>query len=155
MKDFGIALRQKREAKGLTVRGLGQLIDRSPTYVNDFEIAKKAYPPDPEMVRRLADALDWPVAEQLMALGYLDRGDSLVGNPFEVTDPRWKIVEALRDNDPFVVWGCLAMVEGAEQRDSEEMRKFRAAIRDPGVNARAERIIEYSRSQDGDTKSND
>lgn len=67
---YGEELRRRRDRRELTVRDLGRLIDRSPTFVTDFEINKKSNPPEPEMMSRLESVLGWAVADQLSAWGY-------------------------------------------------------------------------------------
>jgi hypothetical protein len=49
---------------------LAERIERSQTFVTDFELKKKANPPEPEMMRRLAQVLNWSEDEQLRSWGY-------------------------------------------------------------------------------------
>ena len=100
MKTYARELKQRREAAGLTTRRLGDRIDRSSSFVTDFELARKSNPPEPEMMRRLADALNWPVADQLRAWGYpVETGPVTLENPFDRNDIRWRVVEAMRALD--------------------------------------------------------
>jgi transcriptional regulator with XRE-family HTH domain len=70
MNGYATVLKARREQHKLTVRQLAERIERSTTFVTDFELKKKANPPEPEMMRRLAQALNWSVDEQLREWGY-------------------------------------------------------------------------------------
>ena len=100
MNNFASDLKTRREQRRLTVRALGDLIERSPTYIVDFELRKKSNPPEPEMMRRLAKVLNWSEDEQLRAWGYeLSSNEDRRGNPFPPNDPRWRIVVKLQRLD--------------------------------------------------------
>jgi hypothetical protein len=64
-------------------------------------LKKKANPPEPEMMRRLAQALNWSVDEQLREWGYeLSAGEAANrANPFPPSDPRWTLVVKLQRID--------------------------------------------------------
>ena len=108
MKNYGDELRYRRDRAGLTLRELAQLIDTSPTYVTDFENAKKSNPPEPAAMQRIATALDWPVIDQLAAWGYAVGGkpaqsakDDL--NPFPAGDRRRRIFEKIEWGNPLLL----------------------------------------------------
>ena len=106
MKHYGDELRYRRGRASLTIRDLAQLIDTSPTYVTDFENAKKSNPPDPPTMQRIAAALNWPVSDQLSAWGYADRGQPTgsPGNPFPSGDRRRDLFDAIDwDNEHLLV----------------------------------------------------
>lgn len=97
MNSYGRELKRRRDAASMTVRALGDLIERSGTFVTNFELGRASNPPEPEMMRRLAEALDWPVSEQLRAWGYaVDAAPVALVNPFPPEDIRWKLVEAMK-----------------------------------------------------------
>jgi transcriptional regulator with XRE-family HTH domain len=98
---YGAELKKRRDDKRLTTRELGDRIDRSPTFITDFEIGRKSNPPEPEIMLRLDDVLGWPVIDQLSAWGYKVTDDPPVvrANPFEQFDLRWHVVEAMRGID--------------------------------------------------------
>src|SRR4051794_12722360 len=94
MNGYANVLKARREQHKLTVRQLAERIERSTTFITDFELKKKANPPEPEMMRRLAQALNWSVDEQLREWGYeLAASDEPQrGNPFPPSDPRWQLI---------------------------------------------------------------
>ena len=96
MRGYAAALKMRREHAKLTVRELSGLIGRSTTFVTDFELRKKSNPPEPDMMRRLAQVLNWSEDEQLRAWGYQLGGDEQRGNPFPLDDPRWPLVEKVK-----------------------------------------------------------
>ena len=55
-KVFGQMLREKRLAKGLSLRAFARLVDVSPTYVSQVE-QDNVDPPTAERVRRMAELL--------------------------------------------------------------------------------------------------
>jgi transcriptional regulator with XRE-family HTH domain len=100
MNDYGRELKRRREVAGMTVRALGDLIERSGTFVTNFELGKTSNPPEPAMMARLAEALRWPVSEQLAAWGYaVESAPQALVNPFEPGDIRHRIVEEMRAID--------------------------------------------------------
>jgi transcriptional regulator with XRE-family HTH domain len=100
MNSYANELKARREQARLTAKTLADLIERSQTFVTDFELRKKANPPDPEMMRRLAEVLNWSEDEQLRSWGYTLSGEDDRANPFTLDDPRWHIVEQLRRIEP-------------------------------------------------------
>ena len=126
MIGYAKELKTRREAAGLTVRALGDLIGRSGTFVTDFELRKKSNPPDPETMRRLEDALGWAVSDQLRAWGYPlpDAPLSLV-NPFDRDDMRFRVVEELKAldlNGPDAAF--LRMYLRLKLRDLNDFRQY-------------------------------
>lgn len=106
MKHYGDELRYRRGRASLTIRELAQRIDTSPTYVTDFENAKKSNPPDPPTMHRIAEALNWPVPDQLSAWGYATRPHPAgsPGNPFPPGDRRRDVFDAIDwENDQLLV----------------------------------------------------
>jgi len=100
MRNYATALKMRRELAHMTVRELSEKIGRSSTFVTDFELKKKANPPEPDMMRRLSQALNWSEDEQLRAWGYeLSSNEDRRGNPFPPNDPRWRIVVKLQRLD--------------------------------------------------------
>src|SRR6478609_4572543 len=100
MRNYATALKMRRELAHMTVRELSEKIGRSSTFVTDFELKKKANPPEPDMMRRLSQALNWSEDEQLRAWGYeLSSTEDRRGNPFPLNDPRWRIVVKLQRLD--------------------------------------------------------
>ena len=99
MNGYATALKARREQANLTVRQLSERIERSTTFITDFELRKKSNPPEPEMMERLAAALNWPVVEQLRDWGYAIGDAEQRANPFERSDPRWQLVEKLKQVD--------------------------------------------------------
>jgi transcriptional regulator with XRE-family HTH domain len=89
MNGYATVLKARREQHKLTVRQLAERIERSTTFITDFELKKKANPPEPEMMRRLAQALNWSVDEQLREWGYeLSASEAPQrGNPFPPSIP--------------------------------------------------------------------
>jgi transcriptional regulator with XRE-family HTH domain len=101
MNNFASDLKTRREQARLTVRALGDLIERSPTYIVDFELRKKSNPPEPEMMRRLAKVLNWSEDEQLRSWGYELSASEAANraNPFPPSDPRWQLIVKLQRID--------------------------------------------------------
>jgi transcriptional regulator with XRE-family HTH domain len=109
MNSYAVELKLRREREKMTVRDLAAAIDRSTTFVTDFELRKKSNPPEPEMMRRLGEALRWSVDEQLQAWGYelslpasstVDPTPAFPDtNPFPLNDLRWKIVVKMQRLD--------------------------------------------------------
>lgn len=56
-RHFGEILREKRVAKGYSLRQFAKLIDVSPTYLSLVEKGKMERPPTTERVRRMAELL--------------------------------------------------------------------------------------------------
>jgi transcriptional regulator with XRE-family HTH domain len=56
-KTFGDLLREKRIAKGYSLRKFAELIDVSPTYLSLVEQSKVERPPTAERVRKMAEVL--------------------------------------------------------------------------------------------------
>jgi transcriptional regulator with XRE-family HTH domain len=65
-QSFGEILREKRLARGLSLRKFAELVGVSPTYVSQIE-QDKVDPPTAERVRRMAELLG-EVADELIAL---------------------------------------------------------------------------------------
>lgn len=103
MKNYGAELRYRRDRAGLTLRDLAQLIETSPTYVTDFENAKKSNPPDPIAMQRIATVLDWPVIDQIAAWGYqintTPQNAPPERNPFPVGDRRHELFDKIDWSD--------------------------------------------------------
>lgn len=57
-RHFGEILREKRVAKGFSLRQFAKLIDVSPTYLSLIETGRLERPPTAERVRRMAEMLD-------------------------------------------------------------------------------------------------
>lgn len=68
-KTFGQVLREKRLAKGYSLRKFAELIDVSPTYLSLVEQGKVERPPTAERVRRMAELLDEDVDEFIALAG--------------------------------------------------------------------------------------
>lgn len=66
-KRFGDVLREKRVAKGFSLRKFAELIDVSPTYLSQVEQSKVERPPTAERIRKMAQYLD-ENADTLIAL---------------------------------------------------------------------------------------
>lgn len=66
-KSFGEVIREKRLAKGYSLRKFAELIDVSPTYLSLVEQNKVERPPRTERVRRMAEVLG-ENADELAAL---------------------------------------------------------------------------------------
>ncbi len=62
-KSFGTYLREKRVAKGYSLRKFAELVDVSPTYLSQVEQGKVDKPPTAERVRRMAELLGENVDE--------------------------------------------------------------------------------------------
>jgi transcriptional regulator with XRE-family HTH domain len=100
MNSYAHELKARREQARLTAKTLAERIERSQTFVTDFELKKKANPPEPEMMRRLAQVLNWSEDEQLRAWGYeLGKEQANRGNPFPPSDPRWTLIIKLQRID--------------------------------------------------------
>lgn len=56
-KKFGQVLRERRTAKGFTLRKFAELVDVSPTYLSQVEQDKVESPPTVERLMRMADVL--------------------------------------------------------------------------------------------------
>lgn len=56
-KHFGQYIREKRVARGLSLRKFADLIDVSPTYLSLVEQGKVERPPTAERIRRMAEIL--------------------------------------------------------------------------------------------------
>jgi transcriptional regulator with XRE-family HTH domain len=56
-QDFGDVLRERRIAKGYSLRKFAELVDVSPTYLSLVEKNKVEKPPTAERVRRMAELL--------------------------------------------------------------------------------------------------
>lgn len=54
---FGTMLRERRLAKGYSLRKFAELVDVSSTYLSLVETGKAEYPPSAERVRRMAEVL--------------------------------------------------------------------------------------------------
>lgn len=65
-KPFGKVLREKRLAKGFTLRKFAELIDVSPTYLSQVE-QENVQPPTAERVKKMADVLG-ENADEMIAL---------------------------------------------------------------------------------------
>jgi transcriptional regulator with XRE-family HTH domain len=63
---FGKVVREKRTAKGISLRKFAKMVDVSPTYLSQIEHGK-CDPPTAERVRRIAEILD-ENADELTAL---------------------------------------------------------------------------------------
>ncbi len=56
-RSFGQVLREKRVAKGYSLRKFAELVDVSPTYLSQVEQDKVDSPPTVERLNRMADVL--------------------------------------------------------------------------------------------------
>jgi transcriptional regulator with XRE-family HTH domain len=56
-KSFGQILREKRIAKGYSLRRFAELVEVSPTYLSQVEQGKVESPPTVERLNRMADVL--------------------------------------------------------------------------------------------------
>lgn len=83
-------------------------------YVGNLEAGRIKLPGQP-FLRQLAGALGVTEIAILRASGVLspEVAEEMTGpvNPFPVDDPRWPIMAALLENDPFVVRACRAIVQ--------------------------------------------
>jgi Helix-turn-helix. len=149
MNTYGDELKRRRDAKKWTVREVASLVDRSPTYINDFEIRRKSNPPEPEMMRRLAEVLNWPVVEQLRDWGYAIGDAEQRANPFERDDPRWHYVETLKRFDLTDEYDAFVLVAAAKVL--QLIDGDRALLADPlaGMGASPKRPIAQESSADG------
>ncbi len=68
-KTFGRHLREKRLAKGYSLRKFAGLLDVSPTYLSHVEQGKVERPPTAERVRRMAELLDENPDEMIALAG--------------------------------------------------------------------------------------
>lgn len=122
-ETLGAFVRRTREDKGWTLDYMGRLIGRPQTWVSNLEVGRKKNLPEPEELRALARVLDVSVDDMLTAAGYLKASDRQrdVANPFERTDPRWRVVEALKqldlgnDRHRFIVESAQLVVGMTEQ----------------------------------------
>lgn len=67
-KTFGQILREKRVAKGYSLRKFAELIDVSPTYLSQVEQGKVESPPTADRLKRMATVLD-ENADEFLSLG--------------------------------------------------------------------------------------
>ena len=70
-KTFGQVLRERRVAKGFSLRKFAEMVGVSPTYLSQVEQDKVDKPPTAERVRRMAELLsenadDWSALEGRM-----------------------------------------------------------------------------------------
>jgi transcriptional regulator with XRE-family HTH domain len=70
--DFGKYLRKLRKEKSLSTHRLAELSGVSQSYIAQVENGRKTNPPSPEILRKIADALNIPYPQLLVAAGYLD-----------------------------------------------------------------------------------
>ena len=149
MNGYATALKARREQANLTVRQLSERIERSTTFITDFELRKKSNPPEPEMMERLAAALNWPVVEQLRDWGYAIGDAEQRANPFERDDPRWHYVETLKRFDLTDEYDAFVLVAAAKVL--QLIDGDRALLADPlaGMGASPKRPIAQESSADG------
>ena len=125
MNTYADDLKQHRERANLTVRELAAAIDRSTTFITDFELRKKSNPPEPAMMERIAQVLRWPVSDQLQAWGYpLDAAENRA-NPFARDDPRYAFVETLQRfdlSDEYDAYATVTVAQLLRTLDSERDR---------------------------------
>lgn len=133
MKLYATELKRRREEAGMTTRRLGDRIDRSSTFITDFELAKKSNPPEPLMMKRLAEVLDWPVIDQLQAWGYPVEGPpQTIANPFDRDDPRYAFVETIKRFDLSDEYDAYVLVAAAQvlKLIDEDRERFRPMVRE-------------------------
>lgn len=70
-RTFGVLLRERRIAKGYSLRKFAELVDVSPTYLSQVEQGKVQTPPTTERVRRMADLLGENADEWIALAGRL------------------------------------------------------------------------------------
>lgn len=82
------------------------------SYVGQLENGRVRIPGQP-FLRQLAGALGVSEMEILRISGVLSPEQAEIEqiNPFPTDDRRWRIVEALKSDDPFLVEACIALVE--------------------------------------------
>lgn len=68
-KPFGKYLREKRTAKGYSLRGFAELLGVSPTYISHVEQGKVDSPPTAKLVRRAAELLGENPDEMIVMAG--------------------------------------------------------------------------------------
>lgn len=119
-RELAEFIRQRRQQRGY--RTQAELADRMTeigpnvvpaSYVAQWEAGRTRTPQQP-VLRQLAQALGVSEVTLLRVSGVLspEVDEELPsGNPFAMDDDRWGIVEALKEDDPFVVEACLAVVE--------------------------------------------
>ena len=81
-------MKARRNELGLTQEDLGAAIEREQKYVSRLESVSARFP-EPEMLRRLAVALQCRPADLLISAGYLDADDDERFGALHVTAARW------------------------------------------------------------------
>lgn len=121
---FGQWIKQQREHRGMQTQPMlaEAMSEIGPetvgvSYVSQLEVGRTKVPQQP-FLRQLATALGVSEVDILQVSGLLspDAGPAtVIENPFDGDDPRGRIVEALKADDPFLVEACLALVEHWER----------------------------------------
>lgn len=98
---LGRYIKSKRESLGLTARSLAASVEIDPPVLSRLETGVMKSLPEPELLDRLASALNVTVSDLLEAAGYLDSSDrqTVSANPFDSADLRWHVVEGMRTLD--------------------------------------------------------
>lgn len=70
---FGSMLRERRIAKGFSLRKFAEAVDVSPTYLSLVETGKAEYPPSAERVRKMAEVLGESADEWIALAGRMPK----------------------------------------------------------------------------------
>jgi DNA-binding XRE family transcriptional regulator len=73
-KRFGDIIRDKRLAKGFSLRQFAKLVGVSPTYISQVEQGKVKYAPAADRVRKMAEVLNEPSDELIALAGRVPEG---------------------------------------------------------------------------------
>jgi transcriptional regulator with XRE-family HTH domain len=85
VKDFGDLIREARGHR--SALAVATAIDVSVTMVSDFERGRKAHPPPPEVLAKLATELGLTERAMLRAWGYLSTEEDALSESFDAIDP--------------------------------------------------------------------
>lgn len=100
--SLGRYVSERRAARNLRAEDVGARVGKSQSWVSRLETGMQKTFPEPEEIAALADVLQVSPRELLEAAGYLspdDRDDAANVNPFAVDDPRWALVETIKQYD--------------------------------------------------------
>lgn len=93
-EKLGIALSQCRSVKGFSLRGTAERASITPTYLQKLERGQ-VKEPSPNVLYRLADALEVPYGDLMVLAGYVIPGKTTVDS----STPKNVLASALKSSD--------------------------------------------------------
>jgi len=111
-KPFGKHLREKRTAKGYSLRRFAEMLGVSPTYLSHVEQGKVDSPPTAKLVRRAAELLD-------------ENSDELIAMAGRVPEDLPKIIQSQPEAMPELLRAARGLTAEKLKKLAEEAKRLK------------------------------